>query len=252
MKHTFDLPAYLRMKKNLSVQLPHIPARVRAEALARGLGHKNASQLKVLLNEPSGKISIRADVGRPSFEDYLEEKGYIASGDLHKRSHAAKAFLDCVIGEVKLVSAGIWYHAAADGNRFMYSSEFDEIDMELNVLLDKHDIGYGSFNPEYHQEIKAFTKRYCKFPDGWAHLGASYLHKDKPKAALRSAGSAKLLCETLLPLNYSEPLRYHELDNRPYHRALCIEREALMRLERTSEALATEAKLKLLDPDRYD
>lgn len=62
MKHTFDLPAYMQMKKNLAVQLPHIPARVRAEALARGLGHKNTSQLKALLNETSRKMSIRADV----------------------------------------------------------------------------------------------------------------------------------------------------------------------------------------------
>lgn len=251
MKHTFDRAAHQRMKKELAQLFPEIPARMRAEALARGLGHKNASALKACLNV-EGSESVLADTRMiGSFSEYLVDIGAINGGDINQIGMANRWFVSVVSRELKSTGRGMWFVEAEDGNRFQFSDKFKEIDRALNAILDEYDIGVTQAPPEYEYTLRDFAFAHRTFPDGWAHLAAYWMHEGEASKAETYASVGVDVCERVLPKNYSGQLLWIELNNRPYHRCLRILVNAYEALGEPEKSEAMKSKLRQLDPRQY-
>jgi tetratricopeptide (TPR) repeat protein len=131
---------------------------------------------------------------------------------------------------------------------FRFSGVEQAILDEFDDLLESRGWGAEAPDADYIRALKGIIRRAPGFNDAYAHLGNALLDHE-PRKALAAYREGIDMAEQAMPAGFDGETNYHDLDNRPYIRALIGMALAHSRLHEHREAANTLEKLLRRSPD---
>lgn len=135
-----------------------------------------------------------------------------------------------------------------DGGVFRHGENHDEVVEKLDEALEQREA--GRITPaKYLKTLKTLIEHYPHFIDGYAHLGNALMEEGKPKLALQACLRGLEVGERAIPSDFTGPIEWGFLENRPFLRAAQGAMLCQLRLSQRRDALVLMEKMLAWNPN---